>query len=467
MQENYFHHHLFSCYNNFRENSLSGRWIRHEDILPLVDRIKSNKIFKVEKAGMSAEKRDIFLISAGQGKTKILFWSQMHGDESTATMAIFDIFNFLKADDEFNAIRNKILNDTTLYFIPMLNPDGAEKFQRRNAQDIDINRDALSLQTSEAKILSDTVDKIKPEFGFNLHDQSNRYSAGRSFKSAAISFLAPPFDEEKSIDSARLKSIQVISRLNEILSNFIPGHTSRFKESFEPRAFGDNIQQRGTSTILLETGWWKEDNSKQYLRKLNFIALLASINIICCEKYSEENTNDYFSIPENEELLFDLIIRNVTMNNNYPSAKIDIGINLYETAESNTIWYKGQIDDIGDLLGYYGYDEIDCTNMIVEPGIAYSEKLNSLDEVSKLNFTELYKKGITSVNVLNHNYISGFIDYPIIVNYDENNLHLIKNGYPAQLIIKKNNTIRFIIINGFIFDTTTETNNIRNGIIIK
>ena len=44
-----------------------------------------------------------------------------------------------------------ILSSLTLYVVPMLNPDGAERFQRRNAQSIDINRDALRLQTPEGQ----------------------------------------------------------------------------------------------------------------------------------------------------------------------------------------------------------------------------------------------------------------------------------------------------------------------------
>ena len=127
MQENYFHHHLYSSYNNFKEVSLANQWLKQSDILPLIEKLNGNNLFTIEKAGSSVENRDIYLISAGQGKTKILFWSQMHGDESTATMAIFDLFNFLKADDDFNSIRKKILSDSTLYFVPMLNPDGAEK----------------------------------------------------------------------------------------------------------------------------------------------------------------------------------------------------------------------------------------------------------------------------------------------------------------------------------------------------
>jgi len=48
----------------------------------------------------------------------------MHGDEPTATAAIFDLLKFFSADDEFNKIRELLLNKLTFHFIPMLNPDG-------------------------------------------------------------------------------------------------------------------------------------------------------------------------------------------------------------------------------------------------------------------------------------------------------------------------------------------------------
>ena len=35
-------------------------------------------------------------LSLESGEVHVLLWSQMHGDESTATMALFDIFNFIK-----------------------------------------------------------------------------------------------------------------------------------------------------------------------------------------------------------------------------------------------------------------------------------------------------------------------------------------------------------------------------------
>jgi hypothetical protein len=42
----------------------------------------------------------------GNGKKKVLLWTQMHGDEPTATMASFDMFNFLEGkNDGFDSFR--------------------------------------------------------------------------------------------------------------------------------------------------------------------------------------------------------------------------------------------------------------------------------------------------------------------------------------------------------------------------
>ena len=76
----------------------------------------------------------------------------------------------------------------------MLNPDGAEAVKRFNAQGIDINRDARRLSTPEGRALRKAVETIKPEFGFNLHNQHARTSVGRPPKPAAVSVLAPAPD---------------------------------------------------------------------------------------------------------------------------------------------------------------------------------------------------------------------------------------------------------------------------------
>src|SRR5690606_18295568 len=155
------------------EESLSKRRFKHEDIEPLILKRRSGGSFGVTSLGKSVEQRDIYQLQYGEGPVKVLLWSQMHGDESTATMSVFDLFNFLEAGpDEFDSLRTLLAKNTSLYFIPMLNPDGAEVFQRRNAYGFDLNRDAIRAESPEAKILKQTREKLAPEFGFNLHDQS-------------------------------------------------------------------------------------------------------------------------------------------------------------------------------------------------------------------------------------------------------------------------------------------------------
>ena len=226
----------------------------------MIEKLKSEEGFRVKTLGKSIQGRSISMISIGNGATNILLWSQMHGDESTATMAIFDIFNYLKKNKE-------ILNNVTLHFIPMLNPDGAELFKRRNAIGIDINRDALRLQSPESRILKSARDSVQANFGFNLHDQSKYYNAERTNKPATISDLAPAYNYEKDINDIRGNAMKIIVQMNDILQNYVPGQVGRYSDEFEPRAFGDNIQKWGTRTILIESGGYPDDPEKQFILK--------------------------------------------------------------------------------------------------------------------------------------------------------------------------------------------------------
>ncbi len=123
---------LYNNYEKFREKTLTHRRFKHSDILPLIKQLENSKDFTVNKVGSSVENRDLFLISIGQGEKKVFLWSQMHGDEPTATAALFDIFNFF-SDSSLSDFKKHILSKVTLYFLPMVNPDGAEKFERRNS----------------------------------------------------------------------------------------------------------------------------------------------------------------------------------------------------------------------------------------------------------------------------------------------------------------------------------------------
>ena len=67
----------------------------------------------------------------------------------------------------------------------MLNPDGAQRYTRRNAQGIDINRDALHLQTPEGRAPEGAARSRSSRcLGFNLHNQNGQTSAGSPPKPA-------------------------------------------------------------------------------------------------------------------------------------------------------------------------------------------------------------------------------------------------------------------------------------------
>jgi hypothetical protein len=359
---------LYYNYFNYKEKSLTTRRIKHSNISKLINRL-DDKIFHVSKQGESYLGRDINLITTGKGKKKIFMWSQMHGDESTATMALFDIFNFLSGADGFDSARQKIFNNASLYFLPMVNPDGAEQFRRGNHLDIDINRDAIRMQSPEGRILRNTFDMIKADFGFNLHDQNTRYTVGDSHKTAAISFLAPLFDQKGTINVTRGNAIKIISSLTRIMNKYISGHISKYEEDYEPRSFGDTFQGLGTSTILIESGGWKEDKEKQFIRKLNFILLLSAINIIIDNDYDNETYELYNNLSFNKESLYDLILRNLRIKNENKVSLIDIGINNNEDFDENSGKAKiiSCIENIGDLTNFYGNAEFDLSGYYVEP----------------------------------------------------------------------------------------------------
>ncbi|MEL7117899.1 MAG: M14 family zinc carboxypeptidase, partial [Bacteroidota bacterium] len=264
---------IYQDYDNYKDSNVFDRRFKHADIMKALEKLPNK--FPLKRVGTSVEGRSINMVQVGNGPVKVLLWSQMHGNEPTATMAILDLFNFFAASDEYDGFRNELMQKCSFYFIPMLNPDGAEKYQRRNAMDVDLNRDAQRLQNPESICLKSIRDSLEPDWGFNLHDQNRYYSAGAGMPyTASFSFLAPAFNRQKDLSPKREDAMQLIGHMNRLLQKYIPNKVGQYDDTFEPRAFGDNIQKWGTRTILIEVGGLKDDPEKQYLRKLHFMILL-------------------------------------------------------------------------------------------------------------------------------------------------------------------------------------------------
>ncbi len=467
-QENDLTSNLYESYETFKEPSLNKRRIKHHQILPLIAKLVANPKFKKNKVGESIEGRDLNLISVGLGQTNVLLWSQMHGDEPTATQAIFDIFNFLASDD-FKAEKEEILSNLTLHFLPMLNPDGAERFQRRNALGVDINRDALRLQSPESQTLKRIRDSLDADFGFNLHDQSTYYNAERTEKPATISYLATAYNYEREINEVRAKSMQIIVFMNDIIQKYAPGQVGRYSDEFEPRAFGDNIQKWGTSLILIESGGYANDAEKQEIRKLNYVSILSAVYAIAKKNYTDIPIAEYEKIPENDRKLFDLKITNATYKLREKEYILDLGINRLEVDKegNDDFWYSSRIMDQGDLSTYYGYETFDATGYSIKPGRLYPRTLKTVGELKELDAIALLKEGYAYIRTttIPKDMLESLLPLNIISStFDLTNLQLEVGANPT-FILEKEGQPRYAIVNGFLIDLVTGKSNFKNAMI--
>ncbi len=369
---------IFKTYDNYKDTNFASKYLSHSQIEISLKKHFEEGIFEAKEIGKSCNGKSINVFKYGSGKIKILLWSQMHGNEATGTQAIFDILNFLSDNKNFMEIKNQIHKECTLYFVPMLNPDGAEFYKRENAFNIDINRDAVKLQTPEGKLLMNLVNQIKPDFGFNLHDQDIYYSAGNTKKPAVISFLTPAFDVEKNINVSRKNSMKLIVEMNKILSNFIPDCIGKYYDDFYPNAFGDNIQKKGVSTILIESGGYYNDPEKQFVRKLNYTAIISGLVSISDKKYLENSISDYEKIPFNKKnSLFYSIFKNKIIEKNNCKSVVDIGMRKrYVFNKKNRgLEELYLIENIGDLSEYSAFNNKSEINI---PKKMLTEKFNNL-----------------------------------------------------------------------------------------
>ena len=448
---------LYDTYEQYRESELDKRRIKHQDIQALISEHSDDPGITVKKVGESIEGRDLNLISLGKGPVDVFLWSQMHGNEPTATQAIFDILNFFKSED-FAEEKSEILNSLTLHFLPMLNPDGAEVFKRENKLGIDINRDALRLQSPEGQTLKRVRDSLEADYGFNLHDQSTYYNAERTDKPATISYLAPAYNYEKEINEGRGNAMKIIVFMNDIIQNYAPGQVGRYNDDFEPRAFGDNIQKWGTSTILIESGGYANDREKQEIRKLNYVSILSAIYTIAKENFKQIPLDEYEKIPENDRKLFDLKIVEITYNLLGKPYILDIGINQLEVDKEGNrdFWYSSRIIDQGDLSTYYGYKTFNAKGFTLVPGKVSPMIINDMAEVSESSFDVfgLLKQGFTYTRVKNIPDDALFSPIPV---------HLISEGFKLPefelgagknptFLLEKDGDYKFAVINGFLID---------------
>jgi hypothetical protein len=263
--------------------------------------------------------------------------------------------------------------------------------------------------------------------------------------------------------------MKLAASLHYELKKIIPGKIARYNDDFEPRAFGDNFIKWKTRSLLIESGTWKNDPDKEYLRMINFISLLVCFLSIADKNYNNFTTENYLSIPENKEIIFDVLLKNLTIEKNKKRYKVDIGINRKETFDPGMqkFVYEGKIVNLGDLSTFYGHITLNLRGMVTKPGKLYPKIFETITSLESINLNKLLHKGYTTVKVKKPVNGAKTVDFPINVTYSTMKKSEIKIDENAGFRIEKEGKIRYVVVNGFLYNVKNGENGIKNGFIIR
>lgn len=312
----------------------------------------------ISQIGTSFLGKPIYMLTIGNGKMKVLAWSQMHGNESNATHAMLDLWESLNSQID---LKEDLFSKITLDFIFMLNPDGSEKWTRRNALDIDMNRDYLKLSSKEFPILKNIAEKGRYDYALNLHEQRTIFTTDGE-NPATLSFLAPAENVEREVTETRKKAMAVISKIVEKVQPLIPNQIARYNDEFYPTSTGDNFTKMGLPTILYEGGHFPNDYQRFGTRKHYTIALYEGLKAIGELQNGTDAWEKYFEIPENQETHYDIIYRNVKLNTDFECV-LDVAVQFKEELKEgdDEISFVPIVMEVGDCGKKKGWKEIDCS----------------------------------------------------------------------------------------------------------
>jgi hypothetical protein len=343
-------------YEKIKFTQVSGRYLPSDKIAALASKNWLSDQWRT--AGFSVLGKAVYNIRLGRGSKRILMWSQMHGNESTTTKGLLDFITWLHSGKE---ISEQALDHFSFSLLPILNPDGADRYTRFNANEIDLNRDAVNQSQPESEVLRREFEDFQPDFCFNLHDQRTMYNVGSSRVPATLSFLSPAMDAGRSVSANRLTAMQLIASMNKKLQAVLPGGVGRYDDTFNPNCVGDHFQSLGTPTLLFEAGHYPGDYARESSRYYFFKSLIYALEGIMTGDYTSFAQDDYLSIPENGKQFEDILIRRADLISDKHQRDTIIGICFKEVLLDGEIQFVPELSEKEGKEEVFGHQEWDLS----------------------------------------------------------------------------------------------------------
>ncbi|MGJ8685200.1 MAG: M14 family zinc carboxypeptidase [Nonlabens sp.] len=325
--------------------------------------------FEFVEIGKSVLKNPIYKLTVGTGSTKILMWSQMHGNESTTTRSLLPFINWFMKSQHSSIF--------TLCIIPVLNPDGLTAWTRENANNVDLNRDAQDLSQPESLLLKTTFDSFQPDYCFNLHDQRTIYGTPDGTQAVECSFLSPAANESREITPERIKSMNVIQHIVEHIKEKTIGVIGRYNDTFNINCVGDTFQSLGVPTVLFEAGQANTDYYRSNTVELMFNSLQSALECIAANdsKPQEEMIQAYHAITPISTNFCDIWIKNVSSGNRV----VDLSVMYKEVVKEDVLYFIPILSGINDVTVKNAHRIIDLelSNELVDFEVSKGQKFTS------------------------------------------------------------------------------------------
>ncbi|WP_282140449.1 M14 family zinc carboxypeptidase [Cytobacillus oceanisediminis] len=317
-------------------NTSINSMLSYEDVVKTLKGIEQTskgkvEVFTLDRFGKSEQGRSIYVAKVGTGEKKIWIQAQIHGNEKLVTEAALQLLKTYASNNSKEV--QTVLEESTLYFIPMYNPDGAEMNTRgtkitETGQLLDLNRDWSpegGFKAKESKVVYSYWAELKPDFAIDLHHQGLKQVYGTN---EATSFslgisLAPNGPTLPAYKNYNDVTRQMLAYVYDEMNGYGYTHIDRYQIVDSEKQVGYDIDIKGGvvsammmglnysglnpenhshPAVFFETKGNSSDGSlgqksNGYLTKQNYLALKSLIYGYVTGEVNDVDPESWNSIP--------------------------------------------------------------------------------------------------------------------------------------------------------------------------